>query len=35
MINFQNMHYEGIDLDRISAQGVMTGVNTIQSGVTL
>jgi hypothetical protein len=35
MIDFPNMHYEGIDLDRISAQGVMTGVNTVQSGVTL
>jgi hypothetical protein len=35
MTDFPNMHYEGMDLDRISAQGVMTGVNTIQSGVTL
>jgi hypothetical protein len=35
MIDYPNFHYEGIDLDRISASGVMTGVNTVQSGVTL
>jgi hypothetical protein len=35
MTDSPHMHYEGMDLDRISAQGVMTGVNTIQSGVTL
>jgi hypothetical protein len=35
MLEVPNMHYEGMDLDRILAQGVMTGVNTIQSGVTL